>query len=151
MNHVTSAISEVLNAKPRYTAAYITHPMAISFLLPNRSDAVPPTTDEIVLTTWSAAHINGMNLGPPAASVKRRSRNASVELPSVKIDNTMRYRFSEDGSAVIGNSDAVSAVLGSGCCGSFAKRSSSTVSAPGIAVRANNVRYRLGYATTKAV
>ena len=42
------------------------------------------------LTTCSAAHISGMNVALPAASVSFSSRNASVELPSVnRVRTTM--------------------------------------------------------------
>ena len=45
-------------------------------------------------TTCRADHINGMNCTLPAASVSLRSRNASVELPSVKSVSTKMKRLS---------------------------------------------------------
>ena len=103
-------------------------------------------TDDTVLTTWSAAHISGMNFGPPAASVSRSSRNASAELPSVKIEQHdeiaderrgRRCGAAESGAGLQASSAAVRRRPRSSRC---AQRSSSTVSAPGIAVSANSRR-----------
>src|SRR5581483_3050760 len=53
-----------------------------------RSDHVPPRYDTIALTKLCAAHIAGTYFAEPAASVNFNNRNASVELPSVKIVST---------------------------------------------------------------
>ena len=62
---------------------------------PTRSDQLPPTNDDVDLTTWRAAQASGNQRGPlRPTSVSRSRRKASVELPSVNNASTSRNRRS---------------------------------------------------------
>src|SRR5688500_7170829 len=97
----------VLTAKPAYTTAYTSHPVAITVRRPTRSDQLPPTIETLAFTTCNADHISGMNCTEPAESVSFSSRNASVELPSVNSVRTSMNRVKDCGSGADKPSDLV--------------------------------------------
>ncbi len=117
-----------------------------------RSDQLPPTIDTVALTTWSAAHISGTYRALPAASVSLSSRNASVELPSVKSARTSMNAVNDARERIAVARTAPKPLVGRGADERRTRRrrlvhaagSAATAIAPGMIVSANSVRYASG-------
>src|SRR3954466_8047308 len=118
-------------------------PVEITARRPIRSDQLPLTNDTPALTTWIPAHINGTNFGLPAACVRRRSRNASVEFPSAKIERMIMKRLNDAGKG--SSFERFKGFERFERCAGFGSRSGikkirSTEIAPGTIVSAKSVR-----------
>jgi hypothetical protein len=58
--------------------------MIITFLLPIRSERIPPGTGKMVFERWKMDQRIGINIISIPKSFARRRRNASLEFPKVK-------------------------------------------------------------------